>query len=91
MPSTNEQNSSFNSKNKVTFVGVMGLQAYEPNPINIKVGDTVTWTNDHRESHTVTSSSGFDSGIIEPGQSFSHTFEKTGTFQYYCELHPSME
>ena len=45
MPSTNEQSSSFNSKNKVTIVGVRRLQSHEPNPINIKVGDTVTWIN----------------------------------------------
>jgi plastocyanin len=28
--------------------------------------------------------------IITPGATFSHTFNATGTFQYFCELHPTM-
>lgn len=28
--------------------------AYQPNPINIKVGDSVMWTNDDSSTHTVT-------------------------------------
>ena len=43
------------SKNKVTIVGVKGLKSYDPNPINIKVGDTITWINADVISHTVTS------------------------------------
>ncbi|MFL6342189.1 MAG: hypothetical protein ACJ72U_11680 [Nitrososphaeraceae archaeon] len=33
----------------------MGDQAYDPNPVNVKAGDTVTWTNDDSQIHTVTS------------------------------------
>jgi plastocyanin len=87
---TTENDGTGTGTDHVAIVGVKHARSFSPNPIDVRVGDTVTWTNDHRESHTVTSSSGFDSGIIEPGQSFNHTFEKTGTFQYYCELHPSM-
>jgi plastocyanin len=119
--------------------------AYQPNPINIKVGDTIEWTNDDTSPHTVTeknrstsknddsddnSNSGivekivdeiitnivvnignnvgggrgdnnsfqensfslaqFDSGIMQTGQTFRHTFNNPGTFEYYCAVHPSM-
>ena len=77
--------------NEVKIVGIKHSNSFSPNPIDVKVGDTVTWTNDHREGHTVTStSSEFNSGDIQPGQSFSHTFDKTGSFDYYCIIHPSM-
>lgn len=43
--------------------------------------------------HTIKSRSGeegFDSGTMTRSGAYSHTFEKTGTFAYACELHPSM-
>lgn len=81
---------------------------YYPSVIYVNVGDTVTWTNDDQEGHTVTSgeSAGrfewmgddfgtpdgiFDSGRFMPGESWSYTFEKEGTFNYYCIIHPWME
>ena len=121
--------------------------AYQPNPANIGVGDSIMWTNDDSSSHTVTaidqqltnngesindsdsgiveriideivsnivvnvrnilgdevenntisqsstsmsSSSGFDSGIMLQGETFMHTFENPGTFEYYCAVHPAM-
>jgi plastocyanin len=77
--------------NEVKIVGIKHSNSFSPNPIDVRVGDTVTWTNDHREGHTVTStSSEFNSGDIQPGQTFRHTFDKAGTFDYYCIIHPSM-
>jgi plastocyanin len=76
---------------QVTIVGIKHSKSFSPNPIEVKVGDTVTWTNDHHEGHTVTSaSSEFNSGDIQPGQTFRHIFDKTGSFDYYCIIHPSM-
>ncbi|MGB7952596.1 MAG: plastocyanin/azurin family copper-binding protein [Candidatus Nitrosopolaris sp.] len=87
----NDNHAGSGGKNQVVIVGIKHAKSFSPNPIVIKVGDTVTWTNDHREAHTVTSkSSEFDSGNIQPGQSYSHTFDKAGSFQYYCVIHPSM-
>ena len=58
----------------------------------MKVGDTVTWTNDGALPHTVTAVKGtFDSGPaekpIDVGKDFKFTFTKAGTFPYYCRLH----
>jgi plastocyanin len=78
-----------------------GPQAYSMDPIKVKVGGKVTWTNKDSVQHTVTSGKAgspdsgkeFDSGLtklINPGATFEHTFTKAGTFPYYCQLHPTM-
>ncbi|MFB5619658.1 MAG: plastocyanin/azurin family copper-binding protein [Nitrosopumilus sp.] len=81
---------------------------YDPPQLFVTVGDTVTWYNDDKEGHTVTSGEGsgrfgwmsdnfgksngiFDSGRFMPGDSWSYKFEESGTFSYYCTIHPWME
>jgi plastocyanin len=75
--------------------------AYQPNPVQVSVGDTVTWTNDDTQPHTVTSGQNgqpdgrFDSSpnfnpLMTPGQTFEHTFTEAGQYPYYCALHPNM-
>jgi plastocyanin len=32
----------------------------------------------------------FDSGPISNGATFSYTFNEAGTFNYHCNVHPSM-
>ncbi|MBI3859471.1 MAG: cupredoxin domain-containing protein [Thaumarchaeota archaeon] len=57
----------------------------------IGVNNTVTWTNDGLEAHTVTANGGsFDSGVINAGGQFTRTFTTVGTFGYHCALHPTM-
>jgi plastocyanin len=74
-------------------------KAYQPNPINIKVGDTITWINRDSVMHTVTSGPGlndpnegkeFDSGLLTQGGIFAHTFKTAGVFNYFCAPHPWM-
>jgi plastocyanin len=78
----------------VSIVGNSGSNSYNPNPIEIKVGDTVTWINNDSSPHTVTSSSSndssFDSGVLRRGEAFSFTFDKEGEYPYFCTLHTSM-
>ena len=60
-------------------------------PININVGDTVTWTNQEGTAHTSTSDTGvWDSGNLNQGQSFSFTFMNAGSFDYHCAYHAWM-
>ena len=72
-------------------------KCYIPNTVQIKTGGTVTWKNVDTAAHTVTSgkdatSDGlFDSGMIMAGNSFDHKFDKTGTYDYYCMVHPWMK
>jgi plastocyanin len=71
---------------------------YNPSPINIAKGTTITWTNHDNTAHTVTEGNpsgysppnGFDSGILAPRSVFTHIFTTAGTVQYYCTLHPTM-
>jgi plastocyanin len=71
-------------------------EAYELNPVQIRVGDTITWTNDDSQPHTVTSGENaapdgrFDSSIIVPAADFEHTFTEAGEYPYFCLLHPNM-
>jgi len=83
----------------VSIVGIKSDKSFNPNPININAGDSVTWTNsDNDIHHTVTSGSDegpsigqeFDSGTLGEGQSFTHKFENPGTYEYFCSIHPSM-
>jgi plastocyanin len=71
---------------------------YDPQDVSISVGTTVVWKNNDNTMHTVTSgtpSSGpdgkFDSGIMNAGTSFEHTFTISETVDYYCIVHPWME
>jgi plastocyanin len=64
--------------------------AFAPQTIEVPVGTTVTWTNNDTTQHTVTSAGVWDSDIMEPGATFSYTFDEAGTFDYICSLHPNM-
>jgi plastocyanin len=64
---------------------------FTPDIVEISKGTTVVWTNDDGVKHTVTSISGaFDSGNIDPGKTYSYTFNQAGPFEYNCAIHPSM-
>lgn len=65
---------------------------YSVNVLRIKVGTTVTWTNDDANMmHTVTEVNGlFDSGFLNTGQSWSYTFDTPGEYEYLCLPHPWM-
>jgi LPXTG-motif cell wall-anchored protein len=64
---------------------------FAPASVTVNVGDTVTWTNNGPTPHSATSSAGvFDTGIMDAGQSGSHTFAEAGTFAYICTPHPNM-
>ena len=65
--------------------------AFQPATLEVPVGTTVTWTNQGSAPHTVTADDGsFDSGTLQPGGTFSMTFDTPGTFTYHCEIHPNM-
>jgi len=66
--------------------------AYGPVSLTVKVGTTVTWTNQDTVRHTVTSDNDlFDSGLFGKGETFSYTFAEAGIFSYHCTPHPYMK
>jgi amicyanin len=67
--------------------------AFHPPSLDVRVGDTVVWTNADAVGHTATVSTGpwrFDSGLLQRGEWYSYTFTTPGTYQYYCGPHPFM-
>ena len=64
---------------------------YDPDPIHVSIGQTITWTNRDHEPHDVTSfTGGFSSGPIAFSAHFRWRAAKAGTFHYFCTLHPDM-
>ena len=63
---------------------------FDPAQLEVTSGSTVTWTNDGDLPHTVTADNGsFESGNLNPGDSFEQTFSEAGEYSYYCEYHGS--
>jgi len=71
-------------------------RCYIPPLIVIESGKQVTWINEDSAFHSVTSgfynmpSDLFDSGYLDPSESFTFTFNYSGTYDYFCTLHPWM-
>src|SRR5215218_3260743 len=57
---------------------------FTPNKVTIEFGDTVTWTNKDTANHQVLADQGAfpTSPVLQPNQTFSHTFTKSGSFGY---------
>jgi plastocyanin len=64
---------------------------FDPADAAIAAGDTIIFLNEGAEPHTVTSDDGqFDSGPLNPGESFPVSFDGEGTVTYHCQIHPEM-
>jgi plastocyanin len=90
---------SGNTSTSVSIVSgssTLTTDAFSPNPIQVSVGTTVTWTNNDAQPHTVNSGENatpsglFDSPIMAPQATFEYTFTEAGEFPYFCILHPNM-
>lgn len=96
--SANTSSSSLTTTKNVSITGEQQDKSFDPNSIEINAGESVTWTNDDNEIHDVASGSPekenmgqeFASGILSTGKSFSHTFDKPGTYEYFCTFHEAM-
>jgi plastocyanin len=67
---------------------------FGPATLTVPVGTTVVWTNRDDIPHTVTSDQSpplFRSKPLDTGDTFSNTFDKPGTYGYFCSLHPHMQ
>jgi plastocyanin len=78
---------------------------FAPDELTIRLGQTVTWTNTGTMVHTVTSdpqkaqnpghaqvpegATGWDSGLLRGGQTWTHTFDVAGDYTYFCIPHES--
>ena len=104
LPSTSSLDNDVVEVSIAKGASVLTDTAYQPNPIEIEVGQTIKWTNNDSAFHTVTSGQigaanagrEFDSGLVgstaltSQGKTFEHAFDKSGEFDYHCILHPNM-
>jgi len=66
--------------------------AFDPSTLEIKVGTTVTWTNEDGASHTVSADDGsFSSDTLQQGDSNAFTFNEAGSYSYHCDFHSGMK
>jgi plastocyanin len=68
-----------------------GQYSFDPTPVTVKVGQTVTWTNDSGTNHTVKADPGqtvsFSSPTVKNGEQFVFSFPTAGTYTYFCAIH----
>ena len=70
---------------------------YIPSTIVVEKGKSITWINEDSSFHSVTSgfygepTGLFDSGYLDPYQSYTLSFDEFGTYDYFCTLHPWMK
>ncbi len=65
--------------------------AFGPQAITVRAGTKVTWVNEDVEPHTVVGDGRtFQSEALDTGDGFPVTFDKAGTYGYFCSLHPHM-
>lgn len=102
---TNDRNGASN-KPAVT-VEMTNTMKFVSDTVRIKVGETVKWENTSLLAHSVTGdpsqstiegsaklpegAQAFDSGMMDPDETFEHTFTKAGTYQYFCIPHEGVK
>jgi len=65
---------------------------FKPDAITVAVGTTIVWENDDDIPHSIVETLGkFHSPALDTEDKFSFTFDKAGTFEYFCGLHPHMK
>ncbi|WP_276256108.1 halocyanin domain-containing protein [Halomontanus rarus] len=82
-------------EDEVTVMVGTGSSGYEYSPAAIAVdsGTTVVWewTGDGGGHDVVADGGSFESELqTSEGDTFEHTFDDTGTYEYYCNPHVSM-
>ena len=76
---------------KTQIVLIQGFK-YQPQSLEVSLGDTVEWKNADVVAHTVTAADkSFSSGNIAPGAIWKYAPRKAGTFYYTCTPHPNMK
>jgi len=88
------------------MVNLTDAMKFDPATLTVTKGTTVTWRNSSQMVHTVTDdpakasnkadaalpsgAEAWDSGDLNPGQTFSHTFDVPGTYKYFCIPHETL-
>lgn len=66
--------------------------AFTPAEVRVGVGQSVTWTFADEAGHDVTAKDQtFVSEVLGSGGTYSFTFPRAGSFDYFCSIHPTMK
>lgn len=64
---------------------------FAPTPLTVKPGSMVTWVNHDDIPHSIVCLAlNVRSHTLDTDDTFAYTFDKAGTFEYMCGLHPHM-
>lgn len=101
VPPTNDQSNTPTPNPVTSPTGNLGIKqdvtiqgfAFDPKSVTVPVRATVIWTNKDSSAHTIVSDSGneISSDSISNGETYAHTFNTPGTYNYHCGIHPSMK
>jgi len=79
-----------NNPNPQTYTVNIQNNAFNPSSVQIPAGSTVKWINLDTIQHEPKGNV-FDSGPLNQNGVFEYTFNQTGTYNYVCAIHPSMQ
>jgi plastocyanin len=74
-----------------TIEVVVDKLVFTPAEVTAKVGDTIEWDNKDALAHTATANDNSWNVPLPPHKKGSVVLTKTGSFDYYCKLHPNMK
>lgn len=68
---------------------------FETTVLKVSKGTKVTWVNDGKIQHDVHSAEdspkrGLQGPLLSNGETYSYTFNETGTYKYLCQPHPTL-
>lgn len=86
---TNTNTSATPDKNKPKeiVIELTKENQFTPKEIKIEVGTTVVWKNLSGHHNVIADDSGFESPEFDAGGEFKRTFDKEGTYKYFCAFH----
>lgn len=78
---------------QITVREKSGKYLFSPTSVTVKTGTQVRWKNSTDAAHNIVSRShnwSFNKPLAK-GKTVALTFKKTGTYTYYCSIHPYMK
>ena len=66
---------------------------FAPQTLTVAAGTSVTWVNQDEEPHNIVDLAKphvFRSQGLDGGEKFTFVFDKPGTYEYVCSVHPPM-
>ncbi|MCW2573679.1 MAG: putative copper binding protein [Frankiales bacterium] len=64
---------------------------FTPQTVTVHPGDKIVWQNHDDIPHSVVAPGTFKSPALDTDENFSFNFDKVGTVDYFCGLHPHMQ